>query len=115
MEPNKNDEEVPCGEGVCIKRSSGQDELGPFWANRGKKDPAYMQEPLFAPEPYWVLLRREEQEEPFFTSRGKKELRGTKYFNNNVRSRERREFMDEVDSPFFAARGKKLKTKNDKL
>ncbi|KAJ8923806.1 hypothetical protein NQ315_010388 [Exocentrus adspersus] len=109
LELNKNnDDDTPCGAGICLKRSFGQDELGPFWANRGKKDPTYFQEPLYVEEPYWVLVRRDEQYqeeplEPFFTSRGKKESsKGVKYFDNLKLSR--REFIDDVESPFFAAR-----------
>ncbi|KAF5274761.1 hypothetical protein FQR65_LT04314 [Abscondita terminalis] len=64
----------------CAKRSM-QDDVGPFWANRGKKDPNYRTEPLSAEEPHWVLVRRAEDDvtpfkynfEPFFVTRGKKD------------------------------------------
>ncbi|KAF5300208.1 hypothetical protein FQA39_LY11242 [Lamprigera yunnana] len=64
----------------CIKRAF-QDDVGPFWANRGKKDPSYRSEPLIVDEPHWVLIRSSEDEllpyknnfEPFFVTRGKKE------------------------------------------
>lgn len=101
----KYEEEGPACSGLgCLKRSS-QDE-GPFWANRGKKDPSYLQEPFYADEPYWVLMRREPKftDEPFFMSRGKKE--------SNLRMRDRREFVEDVDTPFFAARGKRMRSKN---
>lgn len=59
-----------------MKRSPGQEEFGPFWANRGKKDPTYTRSKLFAEEPHWILVRREDKDiidnEPFYVTRGKK-------------------------------------------
>nr|XP_023011893.1 uncharacterized protein LOC111502134 [Leptinotarsa decemlineata] len=100
-----DDEDVPCPDRNCLpKRSVQEENNGPFWANRGKKDPTYMRESLFAEEPYYVLVRKDDRfsEEPFFVSRGKKESK----------HRDRREFPEDVDSPFFAARGKRPKSKN---
>jgi hypothetical protein len=69
----QNDDDVSCSIGSCVKRS-GQDEFGPFWANRGKKDPTYTRNKLFAEEPHWILVSREDQHEnePFYVARGKK-------------------------------------------
>lgn len=63
----------------CVKRAL-QDDVGPFWANRGKKDPTYRTEPLYAEEPHWILVRRAPEHispitydiQPFFITRGKK-------------------------------------------
>ncbi|XP_044256961.1 uncharacterized protein LOC123006501 [Tribolium madens] len=67
---------VSCSIGNCVKRSSGQEEFGPFWANRGKKDPTYIRSKLFAEEPQWILVRQDEKDindnEPFYVTRGKK-------------------------------------------
>ncbi|CAH0562380.1 unnamed protein product [Brassicogethes aeneus] len=107
FEINKvEEEEISCTTKACVKRSAGQDELGPFWANRGKKDPTYLQQRFFVEEPRWVLVRRDDPsadvDDPFFLSRGKKE----ELYRPYALSRERRD--DGVISPFFAARGKKF-------
>lgn len=72
---DQSDDDISCSAGSCLKRS-GQDELGPFWANRGKKDPSYSRNQLFVDEPRWILVRRDdrnhEEKEPFFLTRGKK-------------------------------------------
>ncbi|XP_056646437.1 uncharacterized protein LOC130451440 isoform X1 [Diorhabda sublineata] len=100
------------GNNIKMKKFDSS-ESGPFWANRGKKDPVYIREPLFAEEPgyaeepYWMVVRSDNQEEPFFVSRGKKE---NGFISGNLR--ETREFLQDNDVPFFAARGKKFKIKN---
>nr|XP_008200697.1 PREDICTED: uncharacterized protein LOC103314992 isoform X2 [Tribolium castaneum] len=72
----QNDDDVSCSIGNCVKRASGQEEFGPFWANRGKKDPTYTRSKLFAEEPHWILVRRDDNDindnEPFYVTRGKK-------------------------------------------
>ncbi|XP_017783880.1 PREDICTED: uncharacterized protein LOC108567748 [Nicrophorus vespilloides] len=91
-----------CKFGGCVKRAARQDDMGPFWANRGKREPSYFKDTFYADEPRWLLMRRDEPEEidPFFTARGKKHeeedarLKVKKYI-----------VLDE--SPFMAARGKK--------
>lgn len=84
----------------------GTDDTEPFWANRGKKDTAYLQEPFSVEEPYWFLVRRNErfEEDPLFVSRGKKETS-----SYNLKMKFRNEYSQDVDSgrPFYAARGKK--------
>lgn len=70
-----------CRTRLCVKRAAS-DEMGPFWANRGKREPnpspMYKQEQLFADEPHWILVRRDEDGaqisdyDPFFVTRGKK-------------------------------------------
>lgn len=61
---------APCASQGCVKRS---DADGPFWANRGKKDPKYLQSRLYAQEPTWVYLSDDHfgYNEPFFVTRGK--------------------------------------------
>lgn len=62
-------------------RRPRQDELGPFWANRGKRDPGYTKEVLYAEEPHWITLRNSLFDEattdssPFYVTRGKKDRR----------------------------------------
>lgn len=86
-------------------KRSAQEEVGPFWANRGKKDPTYVQDMLYVDEPYWVFIRRDDPplpDAPFLGSRGKKE---TSSYNSKLRYRQ--ELLNDIDSPFYAARGKK--------
>lgn len=66
---NFEKEAIGCTSGGCTKRS---DPDGPFWANRGKKDPSYLQSKLYAQEPTWVYLSDEHYgyNEPFFVTRG---------------------------------------------
>uniref|UniRef100_A0A1Y1LHK7 Uncharacterized protein n=1 Tax=Photinus pyralis TaxID=7054 RepID=A0A1Y1LHK7_PHOPY len=74
--------EIPssCMLASCTKRAL-QEDVGPFWANRGKRNPNYKTETLYANEPHWVLVRRANDEflpykynyEPFFITRGKKD------------------------------------------
>ncbi|CAH1121059.1 unnamed protein product [Ceutorhynchus assimilis] len=103
------DDEIACN----LKRSPSQEDMGPFWANRGKKDPTYTQERLYVEEPRWFMVRKNGDDEPFFNSRGKKPLywRSFKYtYDNSYRSRrDRRDFVNDmdIDPAFFAARGKK--------
>lgn len=107
----KND--LPCKSRLCLKRGIRQDEMGPFWANRGKRNPMYKNDRLFVQEPNWILVRRDDERgisdyDPFFTTRGKKFLiddSQSNYFKD-LSVRDRREHASE-ESPFFAARGKK--------
>lgn len=91
--------------------------MGPFWANRGKKDPTYTQEKLFVEEPHYILGRKDGEAEPFFTSRGKKPLYRntlTYFYDDSIKSRrDRRDYSSDVDvdPAFFAARGKKAMEK----
>lgn len=94
-----------CATSNCMKRAL-QDDVGPFWANRGKKDPTYRQEHLYAEEPHWVLVRRAQDRltplmydfDPFFVTRGKKDRANLGEENNDavqgiiskIRSRNRR-------------------------
>ncbi|XP_060516004.1 uncharacterized protein LOC132695642 [Cylas formicarius] len=95
-----------CAEHLCMKRSGSQNELGPFWANRGKKDPKYLQEKFFVDEPRWILIHKDYDPMPFYTTRGKKRS-NTLY--DNFQDRQRRVYADdESDVAFFAARGKKF-------
>lgn len=84
----------------------GTDGSEPFWANRGKKDPTYLQEPFYVDEPYWILVRRNQafDDDPFFVSRGKKEA-----FPFNMRMKFLNDYTtdDDPSKPFYAARGKK--------
>lgn len=84
----------------------GSDETEPFWANRGKKDPTFMQARFYIEEPYWIILSRNQHfnQEPFFISRGKKESG-----SYNLKMKFRNEYSQDVDAerPFYAARGKK--------
>lgn len=84
----------------------GTEDTDPFWANRGKKDPSYLQDPLYVEEPYWILVRRNEQfeENPFYVSRGKKE---TGPFNTKLKYLNQYTPDVESEKPFYAARGKK--------
>ncbi|XP_028129312.1 uncharacterized protein LOC114325438 [Diabrotica virgifera virgifera] len=104
-----DNEKLACPDGRCIAKRFDSDE-GPFWANRGKKDPTYLNVPLYAEEPYWVLLKNENQAQgdPFFLSRGKKETGSI--FSSKLR--DARDFAPDNDTPFFAARGKRVKAKN---
>lgn len=91
--------------------------MGPFWANRGKKDSTYLQKKLFVDEPFFICLRKDLQNEPFYNSRVKKPL----YWNtlkysiddsDNDNGKTRRGIRDfdkdvDLDPAFFAARGKK--------
>lgn len=104
-------ENVICGtanDKYISKRFALDDMAGPFWANRGKKDPIFKNEPLFVEEPSWIVVRVREdpefQEEPFFVSRGKKETGG-------LLSSQTRDFL-QSDAPFFAARGKRFRNKH---
>ncbi|KAH1030076.1 uncharacterized protein LOC109541070 [Dendroctonus ponderosae] len=67
-------DDIVCNTKSCFKRSWTQEDMGPFWANRGKKDPKYLQEKLLVDEPFFICLRKDLRNEPFYNSRGKKPL-----------------------------------------
>lgn len=98
-----------CKSHVCWKRAIRQEEMGPFWANRGKRYPTYKNNMLFVQEPHWILVRRDEESavsdfDPFFITRGKK----ADNVDQNLNPRDRRELDSDYDeAPFFAVRGKK--------
>ncbi|CAG9855133.1 unnamed protein product [Phyllotreta striolata] len=93
----------------CVLKRFVVEDVGPFWANRGKRDPTYMSEALYAEEPYCLLIRGEnyQPDDPFFISRGKKEV-------GNVLETQLRDTRDVLadDAPFFAARGKKYRIRH---
>ncbi|XP_066259868.1 uncharacterized protein [Euwallacea similis] len=112
-------DEIICNPRNYFKRSSyiRQDEdMGPFWANRGKKDPAYAHARLLVDEPKWILFPKNLDNESFFNSRGKKPAHwnALTYYSNLGdifgSRRDRRDFENdmELNPIFFAARGKKL-------
>lgn len=73
LHEGRNVENIACSVRTCYKRSAGQEEFGPFWANRGKKDPTYLRDKLFAQEPSWILRNNiADKNEPFFITRGKR-------------------------------------------
>lgn len=109
-----------CKSHVCLKRGIRQEEMGPFWANRGKKNPTYKSDALYVQEPHWILVRRDDESglsnyDPFFITRGKKffsinDDEGDDAMKNYVKDlsvRDRRDYGSD-ESPFFAARGKKI-------
>lgn len=115
----KSKTEKSCKSFICLKRGIRQDDVGPFWANRGKKNPTYKNDQLFVQEPHWILVRRDDDRgisdyDPFFITRGKKNPssndgdneRSIKNYVKDLSVRDRREYGSE-ESPFFAARGKK--------
>lgn len=90
------------------KRTSRVDASGPFWANRGKRDPYLTSSRLYAEEPRWELVRPDEDGsyDPYFTTRGKK-------LKDNIRDRRTEEkIFYGAASPFLAARGKKDNSDN---
>ncbi|CAH1960781.1 unnamed protein product [Acanthoscelides obtectus] len=87
-------EDSPCSGQGCLKRSA--QEEGPFWANRGKRDP------LLDDRLCWIFVRQSDLEfEP----------PGVPYRKHELRMRDRRAKGD--DLPFYAARGKKQRSKHD--
>lgn len=114
-----------CKSNICLKRGIRQEEMGPFWANRGKKNPTYKSDQLYVQEPHWILVRRDDDSslldyDPFFITRGKKytmmpDVEGEDTMKNYVKDlsiRDRREYGSD-ESPFFAARGKKNEGLNE--
>ncbi|XP_018325605.1 uncharacterized protein LOC108737318 [Agrilus planipennis] len=110
-----------CATTSCFKRAVAvtQDELGPFWANRGKKDKIYRQEPLYVQEPKWIVTAKDYDTDTdymnqlFFITRGKKVEAFSKKDESHTAipndMRDRRYVNDDDDAPFQAARGKKTK------
>nr|QGA72564.1 natalisin [Rhynchophorus ferrugineus] len=104
----QKDDDLPCTMKNCYKRSANQEDMGPFWANRGKKDPSYSSDKFMIQEPHWILIKKDPEVEPFFTSRGKRPLKYV--YDDSVKPpRDRRDYVvdGEMDPAFFAARGKK--------
>lgn len=115
----QTDEDVSCSVNSCVKRSPGQDEFGPFWANRGKKDPTYARSKLFAEEPHWILVRRDDKDfndnEPFYITRGKK--RATQLWKNFFGTdlpRKIQFLQNTKDVPIYFEATKKANANNDK-
>lgn len=104
--------DIPCVRRNCFLRVRKQDDVGPFWANRGKRGPTYARDVLYAEEPQWVDLNSDRVTDdptwynPFFVTRGKKNRRKP---GDESAVRERRVVQKVLpeESPFFAARGKK--------
>ncbi|KAK9889356.1 hypothetical protein WA026_004629, partial [Henosepilachna vigintioctopunctata] len=105
-EPNLfEDEPYVCSIHGCVKRS--QSEVGPFWANRGKRGPRYLQSKLYAQEPAWVYITDDDSgyNEPFFVTRGKKNLETSKKHPLLLKGLLQDKRADSApDNPFFAAR-----------
>lgn len=60
-----------------LEREIRQADMGPFWANRGKRDPKYLHSRLYVEEPHWLYTRQDNKSfdndfDPYFTTRGKK-------------------------------------------
>lgn len=71
--------------------------MGPFWANRGKKDPKYLMSKLYAEEPHWSYVRKDNESydnefDPFFTTRGKR-YDGNRFVEKLSREIRRREHV----------------------
>lgn len=116
----EQEDDVSCSGGGCVKRSPGQDEFGPFWANRGKKDPTYSRSKLYAEEPHWILVRRDDKDvndnEPFYVARGKKSFSESNSKNIaaqfwrtlfGVNSPRKLKYLQNLGVPYFLEVGRK--------